>query len=190
MRNVFFNPAEKRLRALWRLLLQALLAVVMAGLPVVLIFGLWNLSGPQTILPAIVLSSCAFGALHLVNTGVTLLGAINISVVGVLYATAFVITRQLGMSIGLHMAWNVTQGLLLGFPSGDSNEPASVVNMTLSGPSWITGGSSGPEAGLLAPFSALLGTALLLMLHKNNNWRVRQDSNLQPSDPKSEALSN
>ena len=60
---------------------------------------------------ALAISAAIFGALHLLNPGATLLNAAAISIeAGVLLAAAFMLTRRLWLCIGVHIAWNFTQG--------------------------------------------------------------------------------
>jgi membrane protease YdiL (CAAX protease family) len=60
---------------------------------------------------ALALSAVLFGLLHLLNPGVTLLnaGAVMLEA-GILLAAAYMLTRRLWLCIGIHFAWNFTQG--------------------------------------------------------------------------------
>ncbi|HEV7489228.1 MAG TPA: CPBP family intramembrane glutamic endopeptidase, partial [Rhodanobacteraceae bacterium] len=60
---------------------------------------------------ALVFSAALFGALHGFNPGATLTSSIAIALeAGVLLAAVFMYTRRLWMVIGLHTAWNFTEG--------------------------------------------------------------------------------
>jgi membrane protease YdiL (CAAX protease family) len=60
---------------------------------------------------ALAISAAIFGLLHLLNPGATLLNAAAISIEGgVLLAAAYMVTRRLWLCIGIHIAWNFTQG--------------------------------------------------------------------------------
>ena len=62
--------------------------------------------------------------------------------------------------MGMHAGWNFFQGPIFGFEvSGMGSQ--SLINHTLSGPEWITGGTFGPEAGI--PVIPAIILALLIM---------------------------
>lgn len=108
-----------------------------------------------------ILTSLLFGALHLVNPNATILGALNVSLLGMLFGLSMVYTGRLALSIGLHMAWNIFQNILFGLPN--SGKPAVVALLVTenTGPLLWTGGAFGPEGGLLALGAIILGMLLV-----------------------------
>lgn len=113
---------------------------------------------------ALVVSMLLFGALHLVNGNATLWGALAIALTGgAMLAAAYVATRSLWLPIGLHFAWNFAQAGIFGVTvSGSAAPPEGLLNVTLSGPTALTGGVFGPEASLFALLVCLVPTILLL----------------------------
>ncbi|MEO3874538.1 type II CAAX endopeptidase family protein [Nonomuraea sp. B12E4] len=113
---------------------------------------------------ALVVSTLLFGATHLVNVNATLWGALSIALTGGFMMTAaYITTRSLWLPIGLHFAWNFTHAGIFGVMlSGSDTPPHGLLNVTLSGPSAVTGGIFGPEASLLALLVCLVPTILLL----------------------------
>lgn len=113
---------------------------------------------------ALVVSMLLFGAIHLVNANATLWGAFAIALTGgVMLAAAYVATRSLWLPIGLHFAWNFTQAGIFGVTvSGSAVPPEGLLNITLSGPSALTGGTFGPEASLFALLVCMVPTIILL----------------------------
>ncbi|MFI7615835.1 lysostaphin resistance A-like protein [Nonomuraea terrae] len=113
---------------------------------------------------ALVVSTLLFGATHLVNVNATLWGTLSIALTGgVMTTAAYVATRSLWLPIGLHFAWNFTHAGVFGVVlSGSDVAPHGLLNVTLSGPSALTGGTFGPEASLLALLVCLAPTVLLL----------------------------
>ena len=101
---------------------------------------------------ALALSAVLFGAFHLANENATLMGAISIALTaGLLLGAIFVLTRRLWMVIGVHMAWNITQGAIFGATvSGSGLSPGLWRTTTTEGPNWISGGTFGPEASIFA----------------------------------------
>ncbi|GAA3116011.1 CPBP family intramembrane glutamic endopeptidase [Nonomuraea salmonea] len=113
---------------------------------------------------ALVVSGLLFGAMHLINANATLWGAFAIALTaGVMLAAAYIATRSLWLPIGLHFAWNFTQAGIFGVTvSGSAVQSEGLLNVTLSGPSALTGGAFGPEASLFALLICMVPTILLL----------------------------
>ncbi len=71
-----------------------------------------------------VLSALLFGVFHIGSPGVTLIGIINIVMMGVLLGIAYALTGRLAMPVGIHIAWNLLQGNVFGFPVSGTTSPA------------------------------------------------------------------
>jgi membrane protease YdiL (CAAX protease family) len=115
---------------------------------------------------AVFITSAMFGLFHLGNPNATLFGVLNTVVAGVLLGAAFVITKQLAMPIGIHISWNLFQGLVFGFPVSGEPEKARIISTVHSGPEWLTGGNYGPEAGLIGLIAILAGILILFFYHQ------------------------
>lgn len=113
---------------------------------------------------AMVVSSLLFGLTHMVNVSATLWGTLSIALTGgFLITAAYIVTRSLWLPIGLHFAWDFTHAGIFGAAlSGSDTLPDSLLYVTLSGPSVLTGGTFGPEASLLALLVCLVPTIYLL----------------------------
>ena len=109
------------------------------------------------------LSSTFFGLLHLGNPNVTLFSTVNLIVAGLFLGLAYILTDELALPIGLHIAWNFFQGNVFGFPvSGLAGLYASLLFTQETGPDVWTGGAFGPEGGLLGLLAMLFGMGLLV----------------------------
>jgi membrane protease YdiL (CAAX protease family) len=117
---------------------------------------------------ALVASGLVFGVLHLVNPDATVWGAFAIAVeAGLLFGAVYAATRSLWLPIGLHLGWNMAEGGIFGTTvSGSDEGPGSLINATVSGPEALTGGSFGPEAGIIAIVVCLIPTVWFLRLAK------------------------
>src|SRR5690625_3869150 len=104
-----------------------------------------------------VVSAILFSIVHGSNPNVTVLGLINIALVGLLFAYMFDTTKSLWLPIGYHITWNYFQGNVFGFAvSGLS--PNGLYKIKLQeGNELITGGAFGLEGGLLATLAIILG---------------------------------
>jgi membrane protease YdiL (CAAX protease family) len=111
----------------------------------------------------LVLSSAVFGALHLANPHATLASALGIFLAGLFLGYAYIRTRQLWLSVGLHIGWNFFEGVVFGFPVSGL-DVYRLVTIRVSGPTLWTGGAVGPEAGLIV-VPALLAGAVLVRIY-------------------------
>lgn len=110
---------------------------------------------------ALIASAALFGAAHLANPNASLIAGFAIAIeAGILLGAAYLVTRRLWAAIGLHMAWNFTQGAFFGIAVSGFDTPGLIIPR-ISGPELLTGGSFGAEASLPA---MLLATALGLAL--------------------------
>lgn len=120
------------------------------------------------ILTAAVVTSGLFGLLHLANPGTTLFSTLNITVVGLFFAATYVVSGDLGIPIGVHITWNFAISSLYGFPVSGLATPATVLSVRQTGPDLVTGGSFGPEGGLIFYLGLAVGIALTW-------WWVRRE---------------
>jgi hypothetical protein len=111
---------------------------------------------------AIVISSALFGLLHAGNPHATVWSTAAITLeAGTLLAAAYMRTRRLWFPMGLHAAWNFTQGGIFGVAvSGTTSE--GLLRGDLHGPAWLTGGTFGAEASAVAVVVCLTCAVLLL----------------------------
>jgi CAAX protease family protein len=97
--------------------------------------------------PAAVVSSLVMAGTHFLKPGGLGLGPF----VTFLYClvTCLVIRRtgDLWMALGIHAAWDWGAVFFYGVPSGGEKVHGHLLNGTLHGPTWLTGGIYGPEAG-------------------------------------------
>jgi membrane protease YdiL (CAAX protease family) len=111
---------------------------------------LWRAFGPLT---AFIVSAAVFGAGHVFNPGATVVSVLCIALeAGVMLGALYALTGRLWLSIGVHAAWNFTQGYVFGAAvSGGSTGPALAHSVARSDVSvLLTGGNFGPEASLPA----------------------------------------
>jgi len=123
-------------------------------------------------LVALFASAALFGALHLGNPHATLLAGAAIAVeAGILLAAAYALTRSLWPPIGLHAAWNFTEGGIFG-ASVSGGKAKGLLNIPLTGPDWLTGGSFGPEASMVTVcVCTILAIVMLTLAIRRGHWQ-------------------
>ncbi len=113
---------------------------------------------------ALLVPAALFALSHAVdNKGATVISTVATFVAGLWTAVAYALTRQLWFPIAAHAAWNLAESLCGTTVSGDKL-PRLIVDATLTGPSWWTGGAYGPEAGLPVLVVITVATGVLLYL--------------------------
>ena len=101
-----------------------------------------------------------FALLHLTNPNTSVLGLINIGLIGLLFAYMMIRTGKLWLPIGYHITWNFFQGSIFGM-NVSGMETDSIINTEFTGANWITGGAFGAEGGIVTTIVILLGFVLL-----------------------------
>ena len=114
---------------------------------------------------ALAITSLLFGASHLFNPGATLFAAFAIAMeAGIMLGAAYLLTRRLWLAVGIHAAWNFTQGWIFSVPVSGGETPLGLLITRRVGPEWLTGGDFGLEASVVALVVATgAGVALLVL---------------------------
>jgi len=116
-----------------------------------------------------VASALIFSIAHGANPNVSLLGLMNIALVGLLFAYMFDATKSLWLPIGYHITWNYFQGNVFGF-AVSGTAPNGIYSVELAeGHDWLTGGAFGLEGGILATMLILVGFIATKLYSKWNN---------------------
>jgi len=111
-------------------------------------------------LGALIVSSLLFAAAHASTDHISVASFSILAMNGVVLCIPFLLTGNLGLSIGFHAAWNFAQTKIFGFAMSGNASEGSLVAIDRLGPAYWTGGDYGPEAGL----AGLLGLSAALML--------------------------
>lgn len=113
---------------------------------------------------ALAITAALFGMAHLGNANASWFAAFAIAVeAGLMLGAAFMLTRRLWLAIGIHAAWNFTQGWIFSIPVSGGEAPLGLLITRRVGPDWLTGGEFGLEASLVALVVATLFGLFLLV---------------------------
>ena len=120
---------------------------------------------------ALTISALLFGLAHIANPNSSLFAAIAIALeAGILLAAVYMVTRRLWAVIGLHMAWNFTQGGIFGV-AVSGNEIEGLLASVMDGPELLTGGAFGAEASIPAILICTgIGLACLRRAHLDGRF--------------------
>tara|TARA_R110002051_G_scaffold181774_1_gene251236 strand:+ start:5685 stop:6566 length:882 start_codon:yes stop_codon:yes gene_type:complete len=108
---------------------------------------------------ALVFSSFLFGLAHFFNNNASTLSIALLTINGIVWCIPFIISKNLGLSIGMHLAWNFTQ-TLVGFTMSGNVAKNAIFSIKNEGSVILTGGNYGPEAGILG----VMGFVIMLIL--------------------------
>ncbi len=118
--------------------------------------------GTRRWLAAVVL--CVLFALgHLGNPDIGPLPVVNIFLLGLLLAAAYLSTRRLWLPIALHLSWNLAQSWLWGFDVSGITLPDTLLVAVPIGPEALTGGGFGLEGSLLTTLTVAATLAWLMV---------------------------
>jgi uncharacterized protein len=123
---------------------------------------------------ALLLTSAFFGASHLMNPHASAIAAVGIAFeAGVMLGAAYMLTRSLWLPMGLHAAWNFTQGEIFDIPVSGT-KVHGLVDAQLTGDPLLTGNGFGLEASIIAIVVATIFGLWLLWL------AIRKGELMQP----------
>lgn len=133
---------------------------------------------------ALLVAPLLFGAAHLGNPNESFLGITEIFTGGMLMYYLFERTGSFWSVWALHFSWNFTMNGVLGLANSGQAIPG-YLTAKVTGPAWLTGGPTGPEASVLAVGLDLL---LLTLLVLSPDRLLRPGQAVAPAGPHSDPL--
>jgi uncharacterized protein len=128
------------------------------------------LNPKMAVLVSYLVTSTIFGLLHLGNPNTSWISTVLLMAAGLFLGLGYILTGELALPIGLHMTWNFFEGNVFGFAVSGTNAGATFIAIQQNGPTFLTGGAFGPEAGLIGLLAIILGfTAILLWIKGTRN---------------------
>ncbi|HEY3643973.1 MAG TPA: type II CAAX endopeptidase family protein [Gammaproteobacteria bacterium] len=127
---------------------------------------------------ALAISALLFAVAHGLNPGITLVAIASIFMAGLLLGAAYMYTRSLWFVMGLHFAWNFTEGGIFATPVSGSR-PQGIIAVHFTGPDLLTGGAFGAEGSLTAVVICLAAAIAFIMFARRSRrvvapfWKKR-----------------
>lgn len=119
----------------------------------------------------IIVPALIFSLMHSMNPYMSVISYINLFLLGILFAYMFIKARNIWLPIGYHITWNYFQGDIFGFQVS-GNEVNGLYNIKSVGNDLITGGSFGPEGGLIVTLIIILGLIFVWKFYNKSNDEI------------------
>jgi uncharacterized protein len=124
---------------------------------------------------AFISTSLFFALMHLGNPNLKspVIIFINTTMAGIWLAIAYFRTRNLWFPLGIHWAWNWMAGAICGLPVSGITEltRSPLLRINDYGPTWLTGGEYGIEAGISSSIAIVLSSIYI--------WKTKRIANRQ-----------
>jgi len=111
---------------------------------------------------AAVLLCLPFTIGHFNNPDMTIVGALNVFLLGILLTVVYFKTRRLWLPIGLHLSWNLAQSWLWGFDVSGIKIDNQLFVINPTGAEVLTGGEFGLEGSVMTSVLSLVVLGWLL----------------------------
>jgi membrane protease YdiL (CAAX protease family) len=115
--------------------------------------------------PAAAITCVIFAGLHLGNPGENLVGVVEIVLIAFFLCLALRRTGNLWFAIGWHMAFDWGESFFYSTPNSGIQATGHMLNASLMGSKWLSGGSVGPEASVFDVVVTVAGILLLVKLY-------------------------
>lgn len=113
---------------------------------------------------AIILNSVFFAALHLLNSGISVLAFINLSLFGIFASVYFIRSGNIWGVGAFHSIWNLVQGNFYGIRvSGMGISNSFLMSVPVEGKELLSGGDFGMEGSIFTTLVLVAGTVLLYL---------------------------
>ena len=127
--------------------------------------------------PAAFLMSGLFGLGHFFNSHENARGSETVVLFGLLLCLFLRRTGNLWCAVGFHLGYDWGQ-MFYGVPDSGIVPYHNLLNSTLSGPQWLTGGIVGPEASFLTPLALLVVALIFRRYYPGTRYQVQKQQSM------------
>jgi uncharacterized protein len=124
--------------------------------------------------PSAFLLSGLFGLVHATNGGENILGDLSVVSFGLLLCLFLRRTGNLWCVVGFHLGYDWGQTFLYGVPNSGLLPSHSLLHASLSGPSWLSGGTVGPEASIFCPIVLAIVAIAFSLKYRDARYRAER----------------
>jgi hypothetical protein len=121
--------------------------------------------------PAAILLSALFGLAHAYNPGESMFGLLSVVCFGLLFCLFLRRSGTLWWAVGFHAGWDWGQTFFYGVTDSGLAPYHNLFNSSFSGPTWLTGGTVGPEASIFTPLTLLVVGILFSRVYRENRFQ-------------------
>jgi len=129
-------------------------------------YALYTLADGIGFWPAAIIMGLVFGRAHMGNGGETYIGIVGTILFALLASTMLRRTGSLWFPVGVHAGWDWGQSYFFGVSDSGFQAPGHLLNPHIQGPSWLSGGSVGPEGSIVTLITLVLVTVAFLAFYR------------------------
>ncbi len=131
---------------------------------------------------AAAITSALFAAGHIGNPGENWVGVVEIVLIAIFLCLALRRTGNLWFAIGWHMAFDWGESFFYSTPNSGIHATGHLLNASLMGSKWLSGGSVGPEASVFDLIVTVAGIFLLARIYPEAKYPTTSEHN-EPAVP-------
>lgn len=120
--------------------------------------------------PAAVVLSVMFLMAHVANPGENWMGLTDVFVIGMFLAFTLWRTGDLWFAVGMHAAWDWGLTYFYSVPNSGTVAVGHLFDVKTQGPTWLSGGTAGPEGSVINLVLDVLLFFLFAMIYKKRKW--------------------
>jgi membrane protease YdiL (CAAX protease family) len=138
--------------------------------------------------PAAGITCVIFAGLHLGNPGENWIGAVEIVLIALFLCLALRRTGNLWFAIGWHMAFDWGESFFYSTPNSGIHATGHMLNASLMGSRWLSGGTVGPEASVFDLLVTIAGILLLAKIYPQAKYGVATSLSEPPPNPQADVV--
>ena len=131
--------------------------------------------------PAAATTSLLFALAHTGNPGENWVGVAEIVLIALFLCIALRRTGSLWFAIGWHMAFDWGESFFYSTPNSGIHATGHLLNASLMGSKWLSGGTVGPEASLFDLIVTIAGILLLIKLYPDAKYPTVLPEPIEPA---------